>query len=130
MMKNKSLVIYFIILFTLCAAVIVGAKALGQQGAYLAQGYMLTPAIAAILTRLFFYPLRFRDANLRFGRVKDYLTYWILSLSITVLSYVLFTLLGAISWDITGNSFLGRLTEQFAATGQDINATLPPGMTP
>lgn len=103
---------------------------LEQQGAYLAQGYMLTPAIAAIITRLFFYPLRFKDASLQFGRIKDYLKFWVLSLGITVLSYALFTLLGAISWDFTGNAFLERLTQQLAAAGQDINKTLPPGMSP
>ncbi|MDH4138655.1 MAG: CPBP family intramembrane metalloprotease, partial [Anaerolineae bacterium] len=98
--------------------------------AYLAQVYMLTPAIAAILTRLFFYELRFKDANLRFGRITDYVKFWILSLGIMALSYVLFTLLGSIYWDLTGNAFLERLTKQLAASGQDINATLPPGVTP
>ncbi len=129
-MKSKSLAIYFIILFVLCAVVIVGAKMLGQQGAYLAQVYMLTPAIAAILTRLFFYELRFKDANLRFGRIPDYVKFWILSVGIMALSYVLFTLLGSIYWDFTGNAFLERLTKQLAASGQDITATLPPGFTP
>lgn len=129
-MKSKSLAIYFIILFVLCAVVIVGAKMLGQQGAYLAQVYMLTPAIAAILTRLFFYEPRFKDANLRFGRITDYVKFWILSVGIMALSYVLFTLLGSIYWDFTGNAFLERLTRQLAASGQDINATLPPGFTP
>jgi len=129
-MKSKSLAIYFVILFVLCAAVIVGAKMLGRQGAYLAQVYMLTPAIAAILTRLFFYEPRFKDANLRFGRIKDYVKFWIFSLGIMALSYVLFTLLGSIYWDFTGNAFLERLTTQLAASGQDINATLPPGFTP
>lgn len=129
-MENRSLVTYFIILFVLCAAVIVGARMLGQQGAYLAQGYMLTPTIAAIFTRLFFYGPRFKDANLRFGRVTDYLKFWLLALAITVLSFGMYTLLGAISWDITGNAFLERLAEQFAATGQDLTASLPPGFTP
>lgn len=129
-MENKSLAVYFIILFVLCTAVIVGARMLGQQGAYLAQGYMLTPAIAAILTRLFFYPPRFKDANLRFGRITDYLKFWLLSLGIMALSFAGYTLLGAISWDFTGNVFLERLAEQFAAAGQDMNATLPAGFTP
>jgi hypothetical protein len=52
-MKKSPLAIYFIFLFAFCTIVIIGAKTLGQQGAYLAQFYMLTPAIAAILTRLF-----------------------------------------------------------------------------
>ena len=41
---NKSLVIYFVILAALCTVFIAGAKAMGEQGAYLAQGYMMTPA--------------------------------------------------------------------------------------
>ena len=130
MMKKSSLLIYFLILFVLCTAVIIGAKMLGQQGAYLAQLYMLTPAIAAIITRLFFYKPKFSDANLRFGKLSDYFKFWIISICITVLSYVLFTLLGGISWDFTGQVFLDRLAEQFAAAGQDINASLPSGFTP
>lgn len=50
-MKQKSLVIYFVVLTLLSAAWIVGAKLLGEQGKYLAQGYMMTPAIAALITR-------------------------------------------------------------------------------
>ena len=103
---------------------------LGQQGAYLAQGYMMTPAIAALIVRLFFYKPRFKDANLRFGRIQDYLKFWLISIGITVLSYALFTVLGGITWDFTGQAFLERLAQQFAAEGQDITATLPPGFTP
>ena len=129
-MKHKSLIIYFVILTLLCAGFIVGAKALGQQGMYLAQGYMMSPAIAAIITRLFFYENKFRDANLRFGRTKDYLKFWLISVGITALSYVFFTLLGGISWDFTGQAFLERLSQQFAAAGQDMGSSLPPGFTP
>jgi membrane protease YdiL (CAAX protease family) len=129
-MKRSSLAIYFAFLAAACAAIIAGAKMLGQQGAYLAQLYMLTPAIAAILTRLFFYKPRFSDANLRFGKIRDYLVFWFISISITALSYVLFTALGGITWDFTGQVFLDRLAQQFAAAGQDMNAALPPGLTP
>jgi uncharacterized protein len=129
-MKKSPLAIYFILLIILSAAIILGAKSLGKQGAYLAQVYMLTPAIAALITRLFFYEPKFRDANLHFGKLGDYFKFWLISISITVLSYVFFTMLGSISWDWTGKIFLDRLTEQFAATGQDINANLPPGVTP
>jgi len=129
-MKNHSLTAYFIILVILCGAVIGGAKALGQQGTYLAHMYMLTPALAAILARLFFYKKKFRDANLRFGRLSDYGRVWLVSLGITALSFVLFTLFGAIQWDFTGEDFLRRLSEQFAIAGQDMEANLPPGLTP
>ena len=121
---------YFIILCVLCAAIIIGAKALGQQGVYLAQVYMLTPAIAAIITRLLFYAPRFTDANLRFGKITDYLKYWFFSLVIISFSYVMFTLMGSVSWDFTGNTFLEQLTQQIGIKGQDINDTLPPGFTP
>jgi membrane protease YdiL (CAAX protease family) len=129
-MKQKSLVIYFVVLIILSTAWIVGAKLAGEQGRYLAQVYMMTPAIAALITRVFFYENRFKDANLRLGRLSDYGRYWLISVAITILSYVLFTLFGAIRWDFTGNVFLGRLAEQFAAVGQDMEASLPPGFTP
>lgn len=128
--KNKSLMAYFVILIILCTGFVIGARMMGEQGAYLAQGYMLTPAIAALVTRLFFYKPHFKDANLRFGRARDYLKYWIVALGITILSYGIYTLLGAIRWDFSGQIFLDRLTEQFAASGQDITDTLPPGFTP
>jgi membrane protease YdiL (CAAX protease family) len=129
-MKDKSLIAYFVILVILCIGFVVGARMMGEQGAYLAQGYMMTPAIAALITRLFFYKPRFQDAKLRFGRARDYLKYWIFALGITALSYGMYTLLGAIRWDFTGQVFLDRLAEQFTATGQDMTDTLPPGFTP
>ncbi len=129
-MNNKPLISYFAVLSFLCAAIIAGAKALGQQGVYLAQLYMLTPAITAIITRLFFYELKFKDANLRFGKITDYLKYWLLSLLIIAFSYVLFTLLGSVSWDFSGATFIEQLTQQLSMTGKDINDTLPPGFTP
>jgi hypothetical protein len=129
-MNHKPLLIYFVILATLCAAFIVGAKMLGEQGLYLAQGYMLTPAIAALVTRLFFYAKKFKDANLRFGWLGDYGKFWLLSLGITALSYIFFVALGAIRLDLSGQAFLTRLSVQFAAAGQDMAASLPPGFTP
>jgi membrane protease YdiL (CAAX protease family) len=129
-MKDESLIAYFVILVILCGGFVVGVRLMGEQGAYLAQGYMMTPAIAALITRLFFYEPRFQDAKLRFGHARDYLKYWIFALGITALSYGMYTLLGAIRWDFTGQVFLDRLAEQFAATGQDMTDTLPPGFTP
>jgi len=129
-MKHTSLIAYFVILAILCAGFVIGARIMGEQGAYLAQGYMMTPAIAALITRLFFYKPRFKDANLRFGRARDYLKYWLIALGITALSFGMYTLLGAIRWDFSGQVFLGRLADQFAATGQNITDTLPPGFTP
>lgn len=129
-MNHKPLLAYFIILVLLCAGFIVGAKMMGEQGMVLAQGYMLTPALAAIVTRLFFYEKKFKDANLRLGRLADFGKFWLISLGITALSYVFFTLFGAIRLDFSGQEFLRRLAEQFAAAGQDMAASLPPGFTP
>jgi membrane protease YdiL (CAAX protease family) len=122
--------IYLVVLSILCAAFIIGAKLLGEQGVYLAQAYMLTPAMAALIVRFFFYKPKFKDANLRFGKIKDYFKFWLVSIGITILSYGIYTLLGAIAWDFTGQGFLGNMAQQFAAMGQDINDTLPPGFTP
>lgn len=129
-MKNKPLFAYFVILFMLCAGFIIAARRMGQQGMYLASGYMLTPALAALITRLFFYKPHLKDACLRFGRFRDYLKFWLYSLAITVLSYGMYTLFGAIRWDLSGKVFLDLIAKQFAATGQDMLASLPPGFTP
>lgn len=127
---KRSLLVYFATLVAISTVLVAGARALGQQGAYLAQVYMLTPALAALFTRLFFHPLHFRDANLRLGKLRHYAGFWLASLGITVLSYLIFTVLGAVSWDLSGQSFLERLATQLAANGQDLSATLPPGFTP
>jgi membrane protease YdiL (CAAX protease family) len=129
-MKHKPLIAYLVILVVLCTGFVIGARLMGEQGAYLVQGYMMTPAIAALITRIFFYRPRFQDANLRIGRGRDYLRFWIFGIGITALSYATYTLLGAVHWDLSGQIFLERLGEQFVATGQDINQTLPSGFTP
>lgn len=129
-MRKQPLLAYFITLVVLCAGFVSGIRILGAQGVMLIQGYMLTPAIAAIITRVFFYEPKFKDANLRFGKWSDYFKYWLIGIGITVLSYILFTLLGSISWDLTGTTFLENLSEQFAMSGQNIEDTLPPGFTP
>ncbi len=123
-------VVYFCILILLCSGFITGAKILGEQGMYLAQGYMITPALAAIITRVFFYKGKFSDARLRFGRLGDYFKFWIFSLLIVALSLLVFSLTGAIKWDLTGQIFLENLERQFENAGQDINTSLPEGITP
>ena len=129
-LKEHSLAVYFILLIIFCALFVLGARMLGEKGAYMAQGYMLTPAIAAIIMRLFFYPLRFKDANLQFGKLKDYFRFWVFSVVLVVIYYFFFSLFGAVSWDLSGQIFLNRLTEQLASGGQNIDDTLPPGFTP
>jgi membrane protease YdiL (CAAX protease family) len=129
-MKKHSLLAYFLILLVVCAAIVAGARALGRQGAYLAQIYMLGPAIAALVTRLLFHPSRFRDANLRLGRLVDYVKYWLVSLAIVAMYFVVYTSLGAVEWDLSGRIFLERLSGQFVAAGQDMQSSLPSGFTP
>jgi len=127
---KRALAAYLTVLTILCVAVIGGARLLGRQGAYLVQLYMLTPALAAVITRLFFYQPRFRDAGLGLGRARDYLKFWLISLGIVALYFGGYTLSGAITWDLSGRTFLDRLAEQFEAAGQDMLAGLPPGFTP
>jgi hypothetical protein len=129
-MRNKSLAAYLMILAILCAGFVIGARAMGAQGVYLAGGYMVTPAIAALITRLLFHKPRFGDAFLRFGRVRDYIRFWLYSLGITALGFILFTLAGSIRWDFSGKIFLDQLAGQFAATGENMLTSLPPGFTP
>lgn len=129
-MKNKSLIVYLLVLSILCTGFVIGARMMGEEGVYLASGYMLTPALAALIVRLFFHKLHFRDANLRFGRFRDYIRFWLYSLVITVFSFALFTLFGAIRWDFSGQVFLDSIAQQFAATGEDMMASLPEGFTP
>jgi len=129
-MNNKSLIAYLVILALLCAGFVIGARMMGQEGTYLASGYMLTPAIAALITRLFFHKPHFKDTYLRFGRFRDYIKFWLYSIGITALSFAGFTLIGSVRWDFSGKAFLDLLAQQFAATGQNMMASLPPGFTP
>lgn len=129
-MKQKSLIVYLLVLALLSAGFVAGMLQARQYGAFLAQGYMLLPAVAALLTRAFFDPQRFSDANLSRGRWADYLKFWLLSLGISLLVFVVYTIVGAGRWDFSGQAFLARLSEQFAATGQDLASATPAGMTP
>lgn len=128
--KKNPLAIYLILLSFLCTGFIISMKLLGQKGYFLAQFYMLSPAISAIITRLFFYDKKFKDANIRIGKIKYYLRYWIIASGITISSFIIYTLIGAISWDFTGHIFLNDLAKQFTSMGKDINTSLPNGFTP
>ena len=128
-MKNP-LLIFLIIVSLLSAFIIALIKIIGPVGNYIAQFYMLTPAIAAIITRLFFYEKKFSDANIRFGKISHYVKFWLFSLGITVVSYIIFTIFGSVEWDFSGQIFLERLAKQFEMAGQNIQDTLPEGFTP
>lgn len=110
-MYNRSLIAYLTILALLCAGFVAAMRALGQQGNYLAQYYMLTPALAAILTRLFFHPPHFKDANVRFGNWRHWLLFWGLALAIVALYFALYTIAGAVRWDFSGQSYIDQIAQ-------------------
>ena len=72
--SRRTLIACLVTLSVLCAAFVAGARLLGRRGMYLVQAYMLTPALAAVFARAVFHEPRFRDADLRLGRVRDYVT--------------------------------------------------------
>lgn len=129
-MRKHPILAFLTLLTLLSGGYVTLMLSLGEQGAYLAQGYMLLPALAALVTRIWFDERRFGDANLSFGRLRDYGRAWLLGLAISALAFVGYTLVGAGRWDLSGATFLARLDAQFAATGQEMAATLPPGFTP
>lgn len=129
-MKRRSLMVFLILVSLLSLGYVGVMRLAGQIGQYLAQGYMLIPALSALITRAFFYQRGFSDAHLHLGRATDYVRFWLVSLGITVLYFASYTLLGAGEWDLSGETFLARLSEQLAGTGQDITEGLPPGVTP
>ncbi len=126
--NTKGLIAYLIIVTLLSGAFIAGARALGRSGAYLAGFYMFTPALAAVITRAFFYEEKFRDAGLKLGRWQDYLYFWLGGIGIAAVNYLAFTIAGAIHWDFSGEAFLAQLDKILAASGQQM--PLPKGMTP
>ncbi len=127
--KHAPLIAYLVLVTLISSGFILAMKLLGQRGYYLAAIYMMGPAIAAFITRLFFYEHRFRDAGLRIGRISNYVRFWGISLGVSALSFLVYTLLGSISWDFTGQVFLDQLAEQFAAAGQNMD-DIPGGLTP
>ncbi len=126
---ERPLAAFLILVAVFSGGFIAAVKLAGGYGAYLAGPYMFTPAIAALVTRILFYGKGFRDARLRIGGWRDYLRFWWMTLSVVVLSYIIFTLAGAVSWDPSGNTFLVQLEEQMEMSGKSIN-DLPAGMTP
>lgn len=126
---RKALSIFLTLVSTLSLGVIIISKNLGETAPYISQAYMMTPALAAIITRLFFYNKKFKDSYFRLGKLKDYGRFYFISFGITVLSFAFYTLLCAIRWDLSGQIFLNNLAQIMSAGGQDINA-LPPGVTP
>jgi len=60
-----------------------------------------------------------------FGKVRDYLRFWLTSLGITILSFALFTLTGSLRWNYSGKVFLDQLAWQFAANILHYLVTVP-----
>jgi membrane protease YdiL (CAAX protease family) len=129
-LKKSGMIAYLLLLSLLSAAFVAAARFAGEYGAYLAQGYMLLPAIAALLTRAFWDPRRFTDANLRPGPWKAFVKFWLFGLAISALVFGIYTLLGVGHWDLSGASFLESLEAQFALAGQDLEGATPAGLTP
>jgi len=126
---RKEILPFLSLVFFFSVLIIVLAKSFEEQAAYITQIYMLTPALAAIITRLFFYPKKFADSYLRLGKPSDYGRFYLLSLGITLLSFGLFSILDAVHWDLSGEVFLHNLTGMMGAGGQDIS-DLPAGLSP
>ncbi len=121
---HRPLIIY-LLLVTLISAIFIGLiKYLGIRGYFLAQFYMFGPAIAAIITRVWFYDNKFKDAGLKIGKLKYWLWSWLAPIGLTVFSLLLMTLFRAIKWDFSGDTFLTSLSQMM-----DIN-NLPEGLTP
>ena len=128
-MKQRPLISYLAILVVVSGGLIAGMRLMGRSGPYLAGVYMFGPAIAALITRLLFYRPGFADARLRFGRWRDYLKFWGMTVVVICVSYGVYTILGSISWDFSGETFLAQLAEQMALSGRRIE-DLPAGLTP
>ena len=128
-MKKHPLAAYLILVTALSGGLILLMKILGQKGFYIGQFYMFTPAMAAVIARIFFYEGGFSDARLNIGRLRHYLRFYGLTLAIVAGCYLAYWIFGAVSWDFTGDTFLNTLGTQMEATGKDIN-DLPLGLTP
>lgn len=128
-MKHKSLLAFLVLVTSLSLLYIAVIKMAGEIGRSLAQGYMIIPALAALITRRFFDERGFTDADLRWGHWQHYVRFWLFSLGIAALYFLSYTVLGVGKWDFTGGTFLENLARQLAATGKDIKETLPDGMS-
>ncbi len=109
----RPLAAYLILVTLLSGGFIAAMLALGQQGNYLANFYMLTPALAAILTRLFFYDKKFKDADIRLGNWRHWLAFWLIGLGVAVLTYAVFTLFGLVTWDFSGQAYYDQVARMF-----------------
>jgi membrane protease YdiL (CAAX protease family) len=129
--STRSLWVFLAVTAVLSGGFVGTAMILGKKANFLIGFYMLTPAIAALITRGFFYEGRFRDAHLRLGKIRDYFAFWAVGIGITLVSLGMFTVLGSVTWDFTGQSFLQRMAEQLQLeSADDLQETLPDGMTP
>lgn len=128
--ETKALVVYFLLLISLSSFVVTGILVSKNQALHFAQFYMFTPGVAAIITRFFFYGPRFSDAYLGLGRARHWIRFWVASITLAILSYLVFSLLGAVTWDFTREVFLAGLAKQFELPVQKIEGALPWGLTP
>src|SRR6266545_1785389 len=73
---------YLVLVALLSGTFVVVMGLMGEKGLYLAQAYMLLPAVSAAIARGVFYPQRFRDAKLAIGPLGSYVRWWAASVAI------------------------------------------------
>lgn len=132
-MKHKSLIAYFLILIALCCRRVHRRREddgraghVPWHGVRHAHARARRADHAPVLLRE---KIQGRQPALR--ALGDYGKFWLVSMGITALSYGFFSAFGAIRLSFqAGRNFSRRLAEQFAAVGQNMEASLPPGFTP
>lgn len=129
-MRQKSLIAYLISVSLLSAILIAAMIALGKNGFWIAPWYVFMPALAAIITRTFFHEKKFKDAKLRYGKTKNYLFFWLAALLITLLTYLISTSLGAISWNFSSQNFIENFAGQFSLAPEQLQTMLPQWLSP
>ena len=126
--RVRLLWIYFVILFSLGSIIV--WTAIRTQNMFLTQVYMITPAIAAIITRAFFIEDRFQNSGLRIGNKWHYIRVWAFSLLIILSCFLINSLTGNIVWDFSGEAYLESVQELLIETEQNVFAQLPEGISP
>ena len=122
--------VYLALLAALSGGVVAAMLLAGEQAGHLAQGYMLLPAVAALVVWAGPGRRRLARPGWRPCRWRDLATAWLASLAISAAVFAAYTVAGIGRWDPTGQAFIARLEAQLAAVGQDLATATPPGMTP
>ncbi len=127
--RHRSLIAYLALLAMVCAGFTWTALALGKSANLVAAFYMLTPALAAAVVRLFVHPQRFRDAALRPGPLRRYLWLWLGALGLVAVQYAAFLGAGAASLELTGQGFLAQIDAVMPGGSEQMLKQLPAGLS-